>query len=56
MISFTPCPIYLQGKSLLYPLDKRLVGAQSRSEREGEEKESFTLPGVEPQSFNLQPS
>jgi len=28
--SFTPRPLYPQGKSLWYPLDKRLGGPQSR--------------------------
>jgi len=31
VINFTPRPLYLQGKSLLYPLDRRLGGPQSRS-------------------------
>jgi hypothetical protein len=30
MISFTPRPLYSQGKSPLYPLDRRLGGSQSR--------------------------
>jgi hypothetical protein len=31
VVSFTPRPLYLQGKSLWYPLDLRLGGSQSRS-------------------------
>jgi hypothetical protein len=37
-----------QGKSPWYPLDKRLGGPQSRSERGGEEKSSHLMPGLEP--------
>jgi hypothetical protein len=36
MVSFTPRPLYPQGKSPLYPLDRRLGGHQSRSGRGGE--------------------
>jgi hypothetical protein len=38
-----------QGKSPWYPLDRRLGGTQSRSGRDGEEKNSQPLPGLEPQ-------
>jgi hypothetical protein len=38
VVSFTPRPLYPQGKSLRYPLDRRLGGPQSRSGRHGEEK------------------
>jgi hypothetical protein len=38
MVSFTPRPLYLQGKSPCYPLDRRLGGPQSWSARGGEEK------------------
>jgi hypothetical protein len=31
-----------------YPLDRRLGGDQSRSGRDGEEKNSQSLPGLEP--------
>jgi hypothetical protein len=31
VVSFTPQPLYPQGKSPLYPLDRRLSGPQSRS-------------------------
>jgi hypothetical protein len=37
----------LPGKELQYPLDRRLCGPQSRSER-GEEKNSQPLSGLEP--------
>jgi len=30
VVSFTPRPLYLQGKSPWYPLDRRLGGPQSR--------------------------
>jgi hypothetical protein len=36
MLNFTPRPLYPRGKSPLYPLDRRLGGPQSRSERRGE--------------------
>jgi hypothetical protein len=48
VVNFTPRPLYPQGKSLWYPLDRRLGGPQSRSGRGGEEKISQTLPGIEP--------
>jgi hypothetical protein len=38
VINFSPRPLYPQGKSHRYPLDRRLGGPQSRSERFGEEK------------------
>jgi hypothetical protein len=37
-----------QGKSPLYPLDRRLGGPPSRSGRDGEEKNSEPSPGIEP--------
>jgi hypothetical protein len=40
---FTP-----QGKGPWYPLDRRLGGSQSRSGHGGEEKNSQSLPGIEP--------
>jgi hypothetical protein len=48
VVSFTPRPLYPKGKSLSYPLDRRLGGPQSRSGRGGEEKNSQPLPGLEP--------
>jgi hypothetical protein len=38
VVSFTLRPLYRQGKSPWYPLDRRLGGTQSRSGRGGEEK------------------
>jgi hypothetical protein len=37
-----------QGRSPWYPLDRRLGGPQSRSGHGGEEKNSQSLPGIEP--------
>jgi hypothetical protein len=48
VVSFTPRPLYSQGKSPWYPLDRRLCGPQSRSGRGGEEENSQPLPGLEP--------
>jgi hypothetical protein len=47
-VSFTSLPLYPQGKSPWYPLDRRLGGPQSRSGRGGEKKNSQSLPGLEP--------
>jgi hypothetical protein len=48
VVSFTPRPLYPQGRSPWYPLDRKLGGPQSRSGRGGEEKNSQPLPGLEP--------
>jgi hypothetical protein len=48
MVNFTPQPLYPRGKSPCYPLDTRLGGPQSRSRRNGEEKNFQSLPGLEP--------
>jgi hypothetical protein len=48
VISFTPQPLYPQGKSPWYPLYRRLDGPQSRSGGCGEEKTFQTPPGLEP--------
>jgi hypothetical protein len=40
VVSFAPWPLYPQGKSPSYTLDRRLGGLQSRSGRGGEEKNS----------------
>jgi hypothetical protein len=48
VVSFTPLPLYLQGKSPWYPLNRRLGEPQSRSGRGGEEKNSRPLQGLEP--------
>jgi hypothetical protein len=47
-VSFTPRPLYPQGKSPWYPLDRRLGGLQSRSGRSSKEKISVPPPGIEP--------
>jgi hypothetical protein len=39
-------PLCLQGKKPQFPLERRLNGSQSRSERSGEEKTFFLLPGM----------
>jgi hypothetical protein len=43
VVSFTPRPLYLRGKSPRYPLDRRLGGPQSRSGHSGDE-ENKSLP------------
>jgi len=48
VVRFTIRPLYPQGKSPYYPLNKWLGGVQSRSERGGEEKNSQPLPRLEP--------
>jgi hypothetical protein len=44
VVSFTPQPLYPQGKSPRCPLDRRLGGPQSRSRRGDEEKNSQAAP------------
>jgi hypothetical protein len=44
--SFTPRPLYPQGKSSWYPLDRRLGGPQNLSGRGDEEKNSQPPPGI----------
>jgi hypothetical protein len=53
VVSFTPRPLYSQGKSPRYPLDRRLGGPQSRSGRGGEEKNSNPPPEIEHLNFDL---
>jgi hypothetical protein len=48
VVSFTPWPLYPQGKSPLYPLDRKLGGPQSRSGRGDEEKNSQSPPIIQP--------
>jgi hypothetical protein len=43
-----PRPLYPQGKSPWYPLNRRLDGPQSQSGCSGEEKNTQPLPGLEP--------
>jgi hypothetical protein len=45
VVSFTPRPLYTQGKSPWYPLDRRLGGWSAHG---GEEKNSQPLPWLEP--------
>jgi hypothetical protein len=54
VVSFTLRPLYPQGKSPRYPLDKRLGGPQSRSGHSGEENNSQP-PESNPRT-NLYPS
>jgi hypothetical protein len=49
VVSFTTQPLHTEGKSLWYPLDRRLGGAQNQSGHGGEENNSQPLPGLEPQ-------
>jgi hypothetical protein len=48
VVRFTPRPLYPQGKSPWYTLDRRLSGPQSRSGRGGEEKNSQPPPRIMP--------
>jgi hypothetical protein len=48
VVSSTPLLLYLHGKSLWYPLDRKLCGPQRQSGRSGEEKISQSLPRLEP--------
>jgi hypothetical protein len=48
VVSFTPRPLYSQGKSPWYPLDRRLGGPYSRSGRGGGEKNSQPPQGIKP--------
>jgi hypothetical protein len=43
--------VYPQGRSPWYPLDRRLGGSQNRSGDGGEEKNSQSLPRLEPPIF-----
>jgi len=47
VVSFTPRPLYSQGKIPSYPLDRRLGGPQSRCGRGGGEKNSQPPLGIE---------
>jgi hypothetical protein len=52
VVSFTSQPLYPQGKSPLYALDRRLGKLQSRSGRGGDVKNSQPPPGIEPWNPN----
>jgi hypothetical protein len=47
VVSFTPRPLYPQGKRPWYQFDRRLGGPQSRSGRGDGEKNSQPPPGIE---------
>jgi len=47
-VSFMPQPLYPWGKSLQYPLDRRLGGPQSWSGQSGEEKHSQSPLRIKP--------
>jgi hypothetical protein len=48
MVSFTLRMFYPQGNNPWYPLYRRIGGPKRRSGRGGEEKNSQSLPGIEP--------
>jgi hypothetical protein len=48
VVSFTPRPLYSQGKSPWYSSYRRLGGPQSRYGHSGEVKNSQPLPGLKP--------
>jgi len=48
VVSFLPWPLYLQGKSPWYLLDRRLGEHQSQSGHGGKEKKSLQLVGIKP--------
>jgi hypothetical protein len=48
VVNITPRPLYPEGKSPWYSLDRRLGGLRSRSGHGGEETNSQPLPGLEP--------
>jgi hypothetical protein len=55
VVSYTPWPLYPQGKSPWYPFDRRLGGPQSRSGRSGEEKNYQPPPESNPRTPIVQP-
>jgi hypothetical protein len=55
VVSFTPLPLYPQGKRPWYTLDRRLHGTKSRSGRGCEQKNYQPLPEIEPRSLSPQP-
>jgi hypothetical protein len=54
-VSFTPRPLYSQGESPWYALDRRLGVRQSRSGRGGEEKNSQPRQESNPRTPIVQP-
>jgi hypothetical protein len=53
VVSFTPRPLYSQGKRPQCPLDRRLGGPQSRSGHSVEEKNSQPLAGIRTTPFHF---
>jgi hypothetical protein len=53
VVSFTFLPLYPRGKSIRYPLDRRLGGRQSRSSRCGDEKNLFSCRESNPNSSDV---
>jgi hypothetical protein len=53
VFSFTLRLLYPQKNSTWHPLNRKLGGLQSRSERGGEEKNSWPLAGLEPPIIQL---
>jgi hypothetical protein len=51
VVTFTARPLYPGGKSLQYPLDRKVCGHQSQAGR-GDDKKILinALPGIEPRS------
>jgi hypothetical protein len=54
VVSFTPWPLYPQGKSSRYSLNRTLGGPQSQSGCCGEEKNVLPLSGTEPWASSSQ--
>jgi hypothetical protein len=50
VVSFTPRLLYPRGKRPQYPLDRRLGGTQSPAGRDGEDKKSLHIAGIEPRT------
>jgi hypothetical protein len=55
MVSFTRRPLYPQGKSSRYPLDRMFGGSQSQPGRCGAWKNLLPLQGIESQSSSPSP-
>jgi hypothetical protein len=53
VVSFTPRPLYPQGKRPWCPLDSRLGGPQSRSGRGDEERDSHPCRDSNPRSYSF---
>jgi hypothetical protein len=55
VVSFTPQPLYLPGKSHWYPLDRRLSGIKSRSGRGVKEKKYLIIAPTGNRTLVVQP-